>query len=72
MDNEIPVQSACPTCGGRLYSEHGDLEPAVIRDARRWRWLRAQQGWPDTEAAAGGAAPEWFDALADAGLDERR
>jgi len=34
-------------------------------DAARWRWLREQEGWPETECAASGQSPEWFDRLAD-------
>lgn len=64
-DDTIPKQSGCPTCHCTLYSEHDDLELAVIRDALRWRKLRQQGGWPDTEAAAGGQPAEWFDSLAD-------
>ena len=61
----IPKQSGCPTCHCTLWSEQDDLEPAVIRDAIRWRKLREQGGWPDSEAAASGQPPEWFDALVD-------
>ena len=39
---------------------------ALRRDAERWRWLRQQQGWPDSEAAMLQATPEQFDASADA------
>lgn len=40
----------------------------VELDAERWRWLRMQQGWPDSESAASGESPEWFDRLADEGI----
>ena len=43
-DESIPQQSPCPTCGCRLYSERDDLEPAVIRDALRWRQLQQDGG----------------------------
>ncbi len=60
----IPKQRGCPTCGCTLWSEQDDVEPAVIRDAIRWRRLREQWGGPDSEAAASGQPPEWLDALA--------
>lgn len=37
-------------------------------DAERWRWLRKQEGWPDSEAAMLGAKPEEFDKMADVGM----
>jgi hypothetical protein len=43
------------------------LEDAT-RDAERWRWLRQQQGWPESEAAMIDAKPEDFDAMADAAM----
>lgn len=61
-------QRGCPTCGCTLYSENGDLERDTIRDAERWRKLRIQGGWPDTEASMSGASPEDFDRMID-GLD---
>ena len=39
-DDTIPKQSGCPTCHCTLWSEQDDFEPAVIRDAERYRWLR--------------------------------
>lgn len=42
--------------------------PRIFQDAKRWRWLREQKGWPDTEAAVSGYTPEQFDAMADKGL----
>lgn len=41
----------------------------LAQDARRWRWLRECQGWPDSEAAVSGFTPEQFDSMADAALD---
>lgn len=63
-------QRPCPTCHCTLYSEFDDLEPGIIRDAIRWRKLRACGGWPDSESAASDQPPEWFDALADGLPDE--
>lgn len=46
--------------------------PAIIKrlneDAIRWRWLRNQGGWPDSEAATSGFTPEQFDEMADEGI----
>ena len=39
---------------------------AAEADARRWRWLRSCEGWPDSEAGVMGYTPEEFDAMADA------
>jgi hypothetical protein len=39
---------------------------ALRADAGRWRWLRQQGGWPDSEAAVGGFTPREFDKMADA------
>jgi hypothetical protein len=35
------------------------------KDAERYRWLRAQGGWPESEAAMMGAKPEDFDSMID-------
>lgn len=40
----------------------------LYADAQRWRWLRQQKGWPESEAAMMAAKPEDYDALADAGI----
>ena len=42
----------------------------MANDAKRWRWLREQRGWPETEMSALNQPPEWFDALADQGMDD--
>jgi hypothetical protein len=41
---------------------------SLRKDAERWRWMRKQQGWPESEAAMAGATPEEFDRLADEGM----
>jgi len=45
---------------------NGDVLAQLRKDADRWRWLRQQGGWPDTEAAMMNATPENFDEMADA------
>jgi hypothetical protein len=50
-----------------LYSEgRAKTELETLRkDAERYRWLRAQGGWPESEAAMMGAKPEDFDSMID-------
>lgn len=45
-----------------------DVVSCIMRDAERWRWLREQRGWPESEAAMLDAMPEDFDKLADEGI----
>jgi len=68
FDSDIEVE-VIETAGEPRYAAMylADKEE-VILDAQRWRWLREQGGWPDTEYAASNQAPEWFDRLADKGL----
>ena len=40
----------------------------LVIDAKRWRWLRNQEGWPASECEASGQPPEWFDRMADEGI----
>jgi hypothetical protein len=50
-----------------LFSEERaktELE-TLRKDAERYRWLRAQGGWPESEAAMMGAKPEDFDSMID-------
>jgi len=49
------------------YSEgRAKTELETLRkDAERYRWLRAQGGWPESEAAMMGAKPEDFDSMID-------
>lgn len=50
----------------RVMKENMD---SLRKDAERWRWLRKQGGWPDSEAAVIGATPEDFDRMADEGMN---
>ena len=47
--------------------QRGDATKMCV-DAARWRWLREQEGWPDSEAAVMGYSPEEFDRMADSGM----
>jgi hypothetical protein len=51
-----------------LEGERKELE----RDAYRWRWLRHQRGWPESEMTVMNWMPEQFDALADEALARER
>ena len=82
-DDTIPKQSGCPTCHCTLWSEQDDLEPAVIRDALRWRQLQQDGGLAavaeEREACAKlveemGAYTDWNESAVDlaAQIRERR
>lgn len=53
-----------PLAFARARAERAELE-ALRKDAERYRWLRAQGGWPESEAAMMGAKPEDFDSMID-------
>ena len=68
FDTDIEVEIEM-TVGEALQSTLylADKEDVML-DAKRWRWLREQGGWPETENAASGQPAEWFDRLADENL----
>ena len=41
-----------------------------LKDAERYRWLRNQGGWPESEAAVSGLTPEQFDDMIDKKMSE--
>ena len=46
-----------------------DVAQRIMEDAARWRWLRKQKGWPDSEAGVDGFTPEQFDEMADKAIE---
>lgn len=55
--------------GRELVAEFLEHAHALYVDAMRWRWMRKQEGWPESEAQMSGATPQVFDKLADDGID---
>lgn len=55
-------------CCDETTAQHID---DAFTDAERWRWLRQQGGWPESEAAMSEATPKEFDALADKARGEK-
>lgn len=71
---ETPLEKGIHTCTRFGFVSTTTLTTSTFiemaTDAKRWRWLRQQEGWPETEMAALSQPPEWFDALADQGMDD--
>ncbi len=58
------IENFAPELLGKLLGERMEIEH-LREDAYRWRWLRMQGGWPDSEAAMMNALPDDFDRMAD-------
>jgi hypothetical protein len=50
----------------QIKQERGQAD----QDAQRYKWLREQRGWPESEAAMMGISPEGFDETIDALMAE--